>query len=455
MTIETYSYIVPSVYRDSPTFAASELGKIAAAKGKDGIIKVTVGDIYDKPVRELQEWLHELRAEGLGLNPHAALSYIDSKGSPGLRAAAARVFSQDTNIKNVQADNIAVGNGGKGALNGAVSYLQAGDKVIVASTGWPTNYDMFPEGVNIIEVNSHGRGLLTPQEIQEALTLYPDAKAVLINSPCNPTGEKYLAQEREEVMELFHRHCSTSLANTTTKTAPTFQVILDDPYGRLIYDNTSMLRGKNECDLFERGFITTVRSMSKEYGMAGTRIGFAISKNPFIIQQIGKFNETHGGLSGHSQNEAQAALLFGEEFIHKTVQNLLPKRDALTKGIANCKALAMKRPHATIYGWINGKKLKGKVIPAEYDLDGNGFEIKTPQDMMKYIVEVAGVNPIPGTPFYAPDSPFAQDDWNFRFCFSAPIQDIENACKQLQAAEQVLTNPKDRINFASNKILKK
>jgi aspartate/methionine/tyrosine aminotransferase len=212
------------------------------------------------------------------------LKYAKAQGTVGLRSAAAKIFTQDTGIEVADGD-VAVGAGGKGALNGVVRYLQPGDRVLVASTGWPTNYDMFPAGVQIIEVDSHGLGLLTPEEVQAALKAHPDAKMFLINSPCNPTGKKYSTEEREEVMGVLKTHVENLLA-TAPDEAPAFQVVMDDPYARLVFDNSNMKRGANETALVKDGFLTTVRYMSKEYGMAGTRIGFAITKNQFIKNHV-------------------------------------------------------------------------------------------------------------------------------------------------------------------------
>lgn len=448
--IETFSYIVPNELRDSPTFGAGQFGKRAAEKGKEGIIKCTVGDLAVKPSQEMfSEWQQELKAahEADPENPlyqtlshEQMLNYIPAKGTPGMRAAAAHVFAKDSGMQHITADDVAVGNGGKGALNGAVRYLKPGDKVIMASTGWPTNYDMFPAGVEIIEVNSHGRGLLNPDELRAALAEHPDAKAFLFNSPCNPTGEKYDKQEREDIMQVVKEHVG-GLPEVMPGNAPNFQVVVDDPYGRIVFDGSDLKRGPIETQMMEQGALTVVRSMSKEYGMAGTRIGFAISKNPFIINHIGKFNETCGGLSGVTQNQAQAALLFGETFIQNTIEDLREKNEAIYNGLKDVPYLEVKKSPATIYSWVDGQGLMGKAVSAEQDLDGKGYVISDTDSMMKFLVETAGVNPVPGAPFYAPNSPFGEEDRRFRVCFSGALEDVKAIGQRIKNAVGELKDP--------------
>lgn len=432
-------YTVPAELRSSPTMSAANYGKKVAATGRE-VIFLTVGDLYVKPeTAELRQWCDRLAADAKA-NPDAPhlksvaeknlYKYADTMGDAGLRAAIAHGFTQDTGIGGLTAANVAVGTGAKGALNGVCAMLKPGGKVILASPGWPTNFDMFPAGVKAVEVDTAGRGLIAPEALKDVLTRHGDAKAILINAPSNPTGSNYSAEERAQLMQVLKEKMG----------GKEFLIILDDPYGKLVFDGQTLKRGDTEKALFDAGQIVVMRSMSKEYGLAGARIGYAISKNAAVIETVKRWNESKGGgVSGPEQTVAQACLLYGEGFIARTVEDLRAKRAILMKAVEELRFATMEEPRGTIYGWVDFKGLKGMTIPAGKTVSGDALAIQTPADLMTYLVEIAGVQGVGGTPFYAPGSPLAADDWHVRITFCGDKAELEKACAKLKQAETVLT----------------
>ncbi len=428
-------YVVPAELRSSPTMSAASYGKKVAATGRD-VIFLTVGDLFVKPTaEEMQGWANKLAADAK-TNPDNAMyravadknvyKYADTLGDAGLRAAIAHCFMKDTGIEGVVAADVVVGTGAKGALNGVCAALKAGDKVILASPGWPTNFDMFPAGIKVVEADTKGRGLIDPEALKAVLAAHGDAKAILVNGPNNPTGANYTKEERAEVMKLLNGFAQ----------GKEFLVILDDPYGKLVFDGQTLQRGEDEKALFAAGKSVVMRSMSKEYGLAGARIGYAVSKNARVIEMVKRWNESKGGgISGPEQTLAQAALLYGEEFITRTIADLRTKREILMKAVANLKYATMEEPRGTIYGWVDFAQLKGRTIPAGVTVSGEALTINTPEDLMVYLVEVAGVQGVGGTPFYAPGSPLAANDWHVRITFCGDKAELEKACAKLAEAE--------------------
>lgn len=431
-------YVVPAELRSSPTMSAANYGKKVAAAGRD-VIFLTVGDLYVKPsAEELQGWCAKLEADAKA-NPSAShlktvankdtYKYADTLGAVGLRAAIAHCFTKDTGIEAVKETDVAVGTGAKGALNGVCAVLKAGDKVILASPGWPTNFDMFPAGVKAVEVDTEGRGLIAPTVLKDVLAAHPDARAILINAPSNPTGSNYSAEERVQVMDVL----SQAIADKE------FLVILDDPYGKLVFDGQTLQRGEAEKALFAAGKVVVMRSMSKEYGLAGARIGYAVSKNAQVIETVKRWNESKGGgVSGPEQTIAHASLLYGDGFIASTIEDLRVKRAILMQAVSELRYATMEEPRGTIYGWVNFKALRGLSIPQGHTVNGEALTINTPSDLMTYLVEVAGVQGVGGTPFYAPGSPLAAEDWHVRITFCGDRAELEKACAKLKQAESVL-----------------
>ena len=450
MILNMYEYIVPIEERASPTMGASAMGKYATENYGKQMDDVTIGDLEPKPPIEMADgWLASLKEEAK--NPaHAhdvqykirqgtqVFKYSETKGLPSLAATVAECFTHDTGM-GTEAKHVRVGTGAKGALKGALKMLKAGDVVIMAAPGWPTNFDMPPAGVKIIEVTTSD-GLLRDDDINEVVKKYHNPRAVWINAPCNPTGANYKGNEREKFFAAI---------NAGTKDT---MVISDDPYGKLNftqapYDiNTVLKRGPEETALFDNARLACFRTVSKEYGLAGERIGFLITKNEKMLDSLQKHNDNGGGVGTRNQLLAQAALHYGDEFIETTRKELLEKRKILSDGIAGLQWATMDQPDGTIYGWPNFEGLKGMTVPAAISETGEAYTIDTPDRMVKYLVNVVGVCGVPGEPFFAPGSPAAKNDWHVRVTFCCEREVLQSVIKKLTETEKLLTDPKGRVN---------
>ncbi len=444
-----FHYTRPPALRRSPTMSAGELAKDAIARDI-AVDMFTIGDLFPKPAEEeVAAWVKNLRAEAAkpenkgnpiyNLRPPASLrAYSETTGIPSFRAAAAHVFSRDYGMK-ADAAHVMVGNGGKGALSGAFYYLASkpGATVLLAAPGWPTNYDLFPTGCNVVEVPTAGRGVMMADELESALkTLGKEPEFIFINAPSNPTGANYSAEQREAFMAAVLRLTKHTI------------VASDDPYGKLVfhqpvYDIRSVLtRGQAEISLFDQARLAVFRTASKEYGMADSRVGWVVTKSSEMLASLQSYNESiGGGMSVRNQLEVQSALLYGDDFIERTVQTLLKKRAMLTEGIGALRLAEMAPPSGTIYGWVNFAQMKGQHVPASALPEGvPAFTISTPHDIGKYLVYVAGVCAVSGTAFYAPGSPAAEHDWHVRMSFCNDEAELARGLKNLKQAEaKILT----------------
>jgi aspartate aminotransferase len=447
----SYEYTKPKGVRSSPTMSAGQLAAKAKSLGVD-IIVFTLGDLFPKPQEmEISRWVNQLKRDTRFAMRGEAQSrgYAPPAGLPAFLAAAAWQFSNDTGIE-VEAASVRAGHGGKGTLTAAFRHFEAKAQpatVLLAAPGWPTNYDLFPAGTRMIEIDTQGRGLMSPAQLGEALKQYPEPDCIFINAPSNPTGANYTPDEREALLKLVSEQTKTSI------------VALDDPYGKLVFDRepydiiTVLKRGPVEAALFNAGRIAVFRTASKEYGMADSRVGWLVTRNSDYLTSVQNVNESEmGGVSGRAMEEVMAALLYGDTFITRTVAELQQKRQLLINQVGQLKFASAHPPQGTIYGWIDFAKLQGKRVPASAiateqvrdavltaaEKTTGGFTIQTPADTMRYLAYVAGICPVQGTPFYAPGSPFAATDWHIRFTFCGEMTDLKKGLEQLIAAEAKL-----------------
>lgn len=432
--------------RPSPTMSAATMAKEAESRGKSVVI-LTIGDLFPKPLEtETERWLNRLKQDaanpanasvpmyGTLRAPDKIYAYSETTGLPSLRAAAAHTFSRDTGCP-ATADEVMIGVGGKGALNGAFfNSVKKGDVVLMAVPCWPSNFDIFPPGVILVEVPTKD-GILRAPELKAALKAYPNPALVLVNAPCNPTGANYTPAEREEFF--------AAIADETKDTI----VASDDPYGKLVFDRepydiaTVLQRGEHEKKLFAAARVAVFRTVSKEYGLAGERVGFVVTRHRPMLKSLQLWNENKGGGMGvENQLLAQAALLYGDEFITGAVALLKEKRALLMEGIAALKTATMEASRGTIYGWVDFTGLKGKEVPAALSETGKPYRIETPADMMRYLVNAVGICPVPGVPFYAPGSPSGVEDWHVRMTFCGPKDQLKQAITRLRETERQLTD---------------
>ena len=188
--------------------------------------------------------------------------YTNVDGTPELKAAIAAKFARDNDL-HYTPDQISVNVGGKHTLfNAIVATVEAGDEVIVPAPYWVSYPDvvLFAGGTPVFVAAGPDQGYkLLPEQLEAAIT--PKTKWVILNSPSNPTGAAYTADELKALGAVLERH-------------PHVWVFSDDMYEHILYDGFEFATIAQVCpSLYERTL--TVNGCSKAYAMTGWRIGFA------------------------------------------------------------------------------------------------------------------------------------------------------------------------------------
>ncbi|MEC7934132.1 MAG: aminotransferase class I/II-fold pyridoxal phosphate-dependent enzyme, partial [Pseudomonadota bacterium] len=188
--------------------------------------------------------------------------YTDVDGTVDVKEAVAFKFKRDNGLV-YKRSQISVNSGGKHTLfNALIATVDAGDEVIIPAPYWVSYPDIvnFAGGTPVfIEAPAAQGYKITPAQLDAAIT--PRTKWVMLNSPSNPSGAAYSADELKALADVLLRH-------------PHVLVMTDDMYEHVWYASTPFATIAQVCpDLYERTL--TVNGCSKAFSMTGWRIGFA------------------------------------------------------------------------------------------------------------------------------------------------------------------------------------
>ncbi len=273
--------------------------------------------------------------------------YTAVSGTQRLREAAALHFRRDLGIE-VPPAQVIVSAGGKQAIfHALLATLNPGDEVLVPSPWWVS----YPEivrfaGAEVIDLPTTAAGgfRITAAQLEAAIT--PRSRWLLLNSPGNPTGATYPAEELRALGEVLRRH-------------PQVMVLSDDIYAPLRYTPGSHATLAMECpDLAER--ILTVSGVSKSHAMTGFRIGVAAGPL-WLIQAMARLqSHSSGNPASISQAAAVAAFEGPQDFLLDWRERFRARRDMVVAAINGVAGLSCPVPDGAFYCMVDAAPLMAR-----------------------------------------------------------------------------------------------
>ncbi len=276
--------------------------------------------------------------------------YTPASGTNELRLAISEKFKRDNGL-NYLPEQIVVSCGAKHSLYNIFQVIcDADDEVIIPAPYWIS----YPEMVKMasakpvfVRTRVDDNFKLRPKELEQAVT--SKTKAIIINSPSNPTGSVYQEKELQIVADIALKH--------------KIWVISDEIYEDIIYGDKKHISiaslGKDIYDL-----TVTVNGLSKSYSMTGWRIGY--------LGAPLKISKAVGNLQSHStsnpasisQKASLAALQGDKEFIKKMVSEFKVRRDYMVAKLKSIKGFSPFNPDGAFYVFcdISDLKLKAAVL---------------------------------------------------------------------------------------------
>ncbi|MCA9498089.1 MAG: pyridoxal phosphate-dependent aminotransferase [Nitrospira sp.] len=380
----------------SPTLQLSATVKALVAQGQQ-VFDFTAGEpSLDSPA-EAKEAAYE--AIGSGFTKYTAVTGIDD-----LKEAIIEKFQRDQGLAYSRSQ-ILVSCGAKHTLfNLAMALFEAGDEVIIPAPYWVS----YPEQVLLADANpvfvptSESSGYaIDVKTLESALT--DRTKAIILNSPCNPTGSMYDRQTLEGIAQLALQH--------------NLLIISDEIYEKMIYDQHQHYSiASLGSDIAKHTII--VNGVSKTYSMTGWRIGYAAGPEKLIKAMGDIQSQSTSNPSSISQKAAVGALRKSDGFIQHMVKELDIRRKAIVEGLNRIPGIHCPMPSGAFYAFPNVAHLLGRRFEGE--------SLSTPLAIANFFLREAQVACVPGEPFGSP--------MHLRFSYTGTLEVIEKGLRHLTEA---------------------
>ena len=332
--------------------------------------------------------------------------YTPASGTIELKKAICEKFKRDNGL-SYEPCNIVVSNGAKHSLiNAFGAILNPGDEVIIPAPFWVSYPEMvkYNDGVPvIIHTTEENKFKVSPSQIEEAIT--SKTKAVVINSPCNPTGMVYTESELRAIADIAVKH--------------NIYVISDEIYEHLIYGDathTSIASFGEEI----KELTIIINGVSKTYAMTGWRIGFTASSERIAKMMSNVQSHTTSNPNSIAQEATIAALNGPKEDLEVMLKAFDERRKYMVERINNIKGVSCTAPDGAFYVMMNIEKLIGKTIC--------GKLINSADDFSEVFLSEELVAVVSGVGFDAPN----YVRWSY-------ATSKENICEGINRLERLLT----------------
>jgi aspartate/methionine/tyrosine aminotransferase len=382
--------------------AAPESGIVEVfnyGRNRQGLMPLWVGE-GDLPTSDF------IVAAATGALEAGETFYTAQRGHPDFRAALARMMTRVYGSPFAGAtapfepERFYATIGGMHALQLATRIVAGnGDEAIVLTPAWP-NFSgaMLAAGAKPVQVpldfHAEGAGYrwrLDLQRLTDAVT--PATRAIVVNTPANPTGWTATREELQAILDLARKHG--------------LWIIADEIYGRFYYAGA---RAPSFHDIMaEDDLILFAGTMSKNWAMTGWRVGWL--EAPLALgQQIENLIQySTSGVPLFGQRGAIAALDDGEDFVALQRARATASRDVLCATLAKSERVKFAAPEGGFYMFLS--------IDDERDTRKLAFRL----------VDECGVGLAPGTTFGEGGAPF------LRLCFARSPEDIGEAARRIAA----------------------
>jgi aspartate aminotransferase len=389
-----------SKIRPSATHIISVKAKQLQAQGRE-VIDFGLGEPdFDTP--------REIKKAAIAAIRDGFTKYTPPSGTEELKLAVIEKFRKENGVE-YERDQVVISCGAKHSLYTLAQVLfDHGDEVIIPAPYWVSYPDqvLLNGAIPIIVRTSEADGFrLRAEALRSQIT--PRTKALILNSPCNPTGSAYEKKHLEEIAQVVLEK--------------DLLVISDEIYERIVYNGF-----KHSCfaslgrEVKDRTVV--VNGVSKTFSMTGWRIGYAAGPKLIMTAMSNLQSQSTSNPCSISQKAAVAALSHPSPETAKMIGEFEKRRAYLLKRLERMKGVSCVPPLGTFYAFpkisaLLGKSWKDRILRNSYD-------------MADYLLEVAGVAVVAGDAFGS--------DEHIRLSYAIPLKKIRRGLDLMKEALEKL-----------------
>jgi aspartate aminotransferase len=389
-----------NVIKPSPTLAVSAKAAKLKSEGKD-VISMGAGEPdFDTP-QHIKDAAVEALKKGM-------TKYTAAGGTPSLKKAIIAKFKRDNGLDYTEKQILVSCGGKQTSFNLCLALLNPGDEAIVPAPYWVSYPDMalMANAKPVFVSAGIEQGFkLTPQQLERAIT--PKARLIWINSPSNPTGATYTADELRGLAEVLRKH-------------PNIIIASDDMYEHILLDGSKFVNILNVApDLYDR--TVTMNGVSKAYSMTGWRIGYCGGPVELIDAMENVQSHSTSNPASISQYAAEAALNGDQSNIDVMVKAFKERGKFVAEGLNRIPGIKCLQPTGAFYAFPDCRE-------AIKSLHAAG-KLAAPTDVAfcEYLmVQPQGVAAVPGSAFGA--------EGYLRISFATSMENIKKAVDRMAAA---------------------
>ncbi len=380
----------------SATLAVTQKARDLRAKGVD-VIGLGAGE----PDFDTPDHIKEAAIEAI---QRGETKYTAVDGIPELKDAIVKKFRRD-NALEYTAAQVHVAPGGKPVIfNAFAATLDPGDEVVIPAPYWVT----YPEVVRLlggspvcVKTSIENGYKLTADELAASIT--PKTRWLILNSPSNPTGMGYTADDLRALADVLLKH-------------PQVWILTDDMYEHIVYEDYEFATiAEVEPRLYDRTL--TMNGVSKAYSMTGWRIGYAAGPEALIAGMRKVIGQTTSNPCSISQWAAVAALNGDHGFLKARNEAFLRRRNLVLDAVEAADGLVAPTPEGAFYVFADCAGLMGKTTPG-------GKTISNDTEFCAELLGAEAVAVVPGIAFGL--------EPGFRISYATDDESLIEAGKRIQ-----------------------
>ncbi len=373
---------------ESPTLALNEEARLLRERG-EAVINLGIGEPKNKTP------IAAILASGAKLSS-GEVKYTPPDGLPSMKKAVIRYTEENYN-RLVAPENVIITNGAKQSLfNIFYSILNPQDEVIIIAPFWVSYPEMIKMCLGVPVVVTPEDGTFTPrfEDIERAIT--SSTRAIIVNSPNNPSGAIYPPELIEKIVELCERKG--------------IFMICDDIYHKLVFGRNVAVPAysftKKEID---NSHIIVVNGVAKVYGMTGFRIGWVIAPRDLIKVMTNVLAQTTSCVSPIAQAAAEGALNGLQSVVEALRLQIQNNREVVLQEMRTFNGARLIEPKGTFYALLDLRAFNTNSV-----------------ELSRFLLKKALVVTVPGREFGM--------EGHIRISFAGSIKDITEGIARIKWA---------------------